>query len=141
MNTVNPIAQTPEYKALFTTYRENLLKYQPGPRWYFGSIEAGIGYGNTLLTMDDIRRYARRNSPIGPEVPVSEIEDVTPSYKTLVEKFPDGLSFDYDAYSKWIEEQEDTFYYARGSEEFSTNEAYKIAGSLGYKKLILEDLS
>ena len=58
-----------------------------------------------------------------------------------VANFPKNGSFDYDEYQDWIAKQKDVFSYSRGREDFSVMEAFSIAASLGYRKVIMEDLS
>jgi hypothetical protein len=102
-----------------------------------------------VMTMEDLENLIKGVSPIGPKVPIEEVENVTFSWNQLCEKFPShdndenqwSNHFDYQKYSEWLSEQSDIFYYARGREDFYQNEAYEIASNLGYRKLILEDLS
>lgn len=136
---INPLSSTPEWKAGVKLYKENLLKYQSGPKWYFGMIEKGIDWDDQLMTMEDLQKRIKNVSPIGPAVPVSEVVDVTPSWEFCTENF--GQYIDYDKYTKWVSEQTDTFYYSRGKEEFFRWEAFEIASKLGYRKVILENLS
>jgi hypothetical protein len=138
----NPIVKSEEYQKYLKIYKENLLKYQPGPRWYFGGIESGIGFNDKHITIEEIKKMAERVSPIGPEVHIDQVENVTPSWDWLCKTFPDpGMFFDYEKYQNWIDEQTDVFYYSRGRENFSSYEAYSIAAKLGYRKVIMEDLS
>jgi hypothetical protein len=138
----NPIVKTEEYQHYLNIYKTNLTKYQSGPEWHFGGVESGIGFNGHHITIEEIKRMAERVSPIGPEVHIDEVYNVTPSWKWLYETFPDPLmNFDYEKYQNWIDEQTDTFYYSRGEENFSAYEAYSIAAKLGYRKVIMEDLS
>jgi hypothetical protein len=138
----NPIVQTPEYQHYLKIYKENLPKYQPGPRWYFGGVEKGIGFNQIFITLEDMKRMANSVSPIGPEIHIDEVHNITPTWEWLCEQFPDpGMFFDYDKYTQWIREQTDAFYYSRGKEDFSAYEAYSIAAKLGYRKVIMENLS
>jgi hypothetical protein len=137
----NPIVKTPEYQQYLAQYKENLLKYQPGPQWYFGGVESGVGFDNHVITLEEMKGMARRVSPVGPEVHIDEVENITPSYDWLCKEFPDSFGFDYDSYTKWISEQKDAFYYGRGREDFSAHEGYSIAARLGYRKVIMEDYS
>lgn len=148
-NLVNPLASTPEWKEGVKKYKENLLKYQPGPNWSFEFVESGISFNfengrfDRLMTMEDLQEMVKSVSPIGPKVNIDEVQDVTPSYEWLVENFSDGhpYSYSYDKFTKWIKEQKDTFYYSREKEEFSRWEAFEIASELGYRKVIMENLS
>ena len=124
-----------EYQLLVLEYKSNLLKYQPGPKWYFGTFEKGIDWEGKVITVEDMKRYVAKVSPIGPPVPEDLIEDVTPTWDNY-KQFED-----YEAYQSWIASQPDAFYYSRGKEEFSVYEAYRIASQLGYSKLIMENLS
>lgn len=138
----NPIVNSPEYQHYLNIYKTNLTKYQPGPKWYFGGVEKGLGFNNIPITLEKMREMAEGVSPIGPEVHVDEVFDVTPSWDWLCKQFPHpGMFFDYDKYSTWIQEQTDTFYYGRGKEDFSAYEAYSIASKLGYRKVIMENYS
>jgi hypothetical protein len=137
----NPIVNSPEYQEYLKIYKTNLLKYQPGPKWYFGGLEEGIAFQDKVITLDEIKKMAERVSPIGPEVHIDEVVNITPSWDWLCEQFPSASFFDYDKYGQWIEEQTDAFYYGRGREDFSSHEAYSIAAKLGYRKVIMEDFS
>lgn len=138
----NLLVNTPEYQHYLNIYKTNLTKYQPGPRWYFGGIEKGIGFNQHQITLEEMCKMSERVSPIGPKLHIDEVYDITPSWNWLCEQFPNsGMFFDYDKYTKWIEEQTDAFYYSRGKEDFSVHEAYTIAAKLGYRKVIMENLS
>ena len=140
----NPIANTPEYKQYFNQFRNNLLKYQPRVNWYFENIEKGIGLGigfNDIITLEEMKRMAESVSPIGPKVPINEVEDVTPSYDDLCNKFPSKFGYSYSEFQNWVSQQKDIFYYSRAKEDFSVNEGYRIASELGYRKVIMENLS
>jgi hypothetical protein len=139
MNIATTIANTPEYKQYFNQYKTNLLKYQPG-RWYFDNIEKGIGFHENI-SLEEMKKMAKKVSPIGPAVLISEIENVTPSYDQICKQFPGDIGYSYQKYTQWISEQDDIFYYARGREDYSAHEAYLIASKLGYRKIITEDLS
>lgn len=129
------MATSHEYRALVNEYKTNLLKYQPGPKWYFGRVESGIDFDGKPITIEDMKRLVASVSPIGPEVPEEEVVDVTPDWETY-------KAFEnYDAYQLWIESQPDVFYYSRGKEDFSTWQAYRTAAKLGYRKVIMENLS
>jgi hypothetical protein len=136
----NPIANTQEYKQYYNQFRTNLLKYQPRVKWYFKNIEKGIGF-NDIITLEEMKRMAESVSPIGPKVPINEIEDITPSYNELCDKFHSKFGYSYSDYQKWISQQKDVFYYSREKVDFSVNEGYRIASELGYRKVIMENLS
>jgi hypothetical protein len=138
----NPIVKTPEYQKYLKMYKSNLLKYQPGPRWYFGGVEEGIGFNDRLITLEEMKNMAERVSPIGPGLRIDEVEDATPSWDWLCENFPDSISFyNYEKFQDWVDQQTDIFYYGRGKEDFFTHEAYSIAAKLGYRKIIMENYS
>ena len=126
---------SPEYQLLLLEYKKNLLKYQSGPKWYFGTFESGIDWEGKEITVERMKHYVKKVSPIGPSVPEDLIEDITPTWETY-KQFKN-----YDEYQVWIESQTDAFYYSRGKKEFSIYEAYRIASQLGYSKLIMENLS
>ena len=129
------MATSHDYRALVNQYKTNLLKYQPGPKWHFGGIESGIDFEGNPITIDEMKRLVAKVSPIGPEVPEEEVTDVTPDWETY------KAFEDYNAYQMWIESQHDAFYYSREKESFSAWEAYRIAAKLGYRKVIMENLS
>ena len=134
------IANTPEYKQYFNQYKTNLLKYQPGVNWYFHNIADGNGFHGDI-TLEEMKEMAARVSPIGPALNPSQVVDITPSYKQVCELFPTKWGYDYNQYSQWINEQTDAFYYSREKYEFSVAEGLSIAAELGYRKVILENLS
>lgn len=147
---VNPLASTQEWKEKVELYKTNLLKYQPGPKWYFGGVEEGLKYdsGLTLMTMEDLDQMIKHVSPIGPKVDINSIKELSLSHEQLCEMFPHyygneciSYLYNYEEYMNWIDNQSDVFYYARSREDFNMNEAYRIASDLGYSKLIVEDLS
>lgn len=137
----NPIVNSVEYQEYLNIYKTNLLKYQPGPKWYFGGVEEGIGFEQKVITLDEMKKMADNVSPIGPEVHIDEVVNITPSWDWLCEQFPSASFFDYNKYRQWIDEQTDAFYYGRGREDFSSHEAYSIAAKLGYRKVIMENFS
>jgi hypothetical protein len=138
----NPIVNIPEYQHYLNIYKTNLTKYQPGPRWYFEGYEKGIGFNDEPITLEKMKKMAEGVSPIGPELHTDEVHDITPSWNWLCEQFPDPVMFfDYDKYTKWIQDQTDAFYYGRGKEDFFIHEAYSIAAKLGYRKVIMENYS
>ena len=137
----NPLASTKEWKDGVKLYKKNLLKYQPGPSWYFGLIESGINWDDTLMTMEDLQKRILSVSPIGPKVSIDEVKDVTPSYEFLCKNFPDGKSYSYDKFIDWVMSQKDVFFYSRGKENFYGWEAFSIASKMGYRKVIMENLS
>jgi len=132
MTNSTTISKTPEYQAALKQYKTNLKKYQPGPKWYFGSFESGTRFDGTEITVADMQKSAALVSPIGPAVSVDEVENITPSYDFFI---------DYSQYEKWVDDQKDAFFYGREKCSFYTGEAYRIAASLGYKKVILENYS
>ena len=138
MNNPTPISQTPAYKAAFKQYKTNLLKYEPGINWYFDEIKNGHGF-NEELTLEIMQEMAKKVSPVGPAVSSEEVVDITPSWKEY-EKIV-GPTWDYAKYEAWTSAQTDAFYYGRGKDNFNVWEAYKIAASLGYKKVIMENYS
>jgi len=139
MTNSTTISKTPEYQAALKQYKTNLKKYQPGPKWYFGSFESGTRFDGTEITVADMQKSAALVSPIGPAVSVDEVENITPSYDFFIELC--GPNMDYSQYEKWVDDQKDAFFYGREKCSFYTGEAYRIAASLGYKKVILENYS
>lgn len=151
---INPLVHTNEWKTAAEVYRTNLLQYQPG-NWYFGMLEDGLtlddstGRCDKLMTMEDLLKMVKSVSPISAPVSVDSVEVVNLTYEEMCERFPfydhtgklvDYL-YDYQSYSDWLSSLEDVFYYARGREDYSQYEGIRIAASLGYKKVILENLS
>lgn len=149
MKVENPLTQTPEWKALVSKYIRMMKKYQSGPAWCFDHIETGIDWNDEtgrfdkLMSIETLRGMVKRVSPIGPEVPIDDIVDITPTWEWLCEncKSDKNRHYDYDKYMKWVDEQTDAFYYARGKEDFYKWKAFEIASKLGYKKVIMENMS
>jgi hypothetical protein len=138
----NPIVNTPEYQLLLNQYKTNLMKYQPGINWYFENVEKGEEWNGTLITIEEMKRRADSVSPIGPEVHIDEVQNITPTWEWLCKTYPDeNMFYDSDQYTQWIRNQKDAFFYSRGKEDFSTYESYLIAAKLGYRKVITENLS
>jgi len=98
-----------------------------------------------LMTIEELKELVKRVSPVGPEVPVDEVVDITPSWDWLCENCKsDDKSchfYDYNKYMDWVDSQTDAFYYSRGKEDFFKWEGYEIAAKLGYRKVIFENLS
>lgn len=137
---INPVVKTKEYKQALKAYKHGLKTYQPGPKWYFGSVEKGISFDGEFITIEKMQEMARNVNPIGPEVSVDEVVDITPSYEEFLKIC--GSDFGgYDNYTNWVKEQTDAFYYGRGKEDFFVWEAFQIAAKLGYKKVIMENYS
>lgn len=129
--------KTKEYQEALQQYKTNLEIYQSDTEWYFGAFENGMNFFGEEITTEQMQRHAKKVSPIGPEVPVHKIEDVTPSWEEYKERW--GL--DYSKMMDWIESQDDIFLYERGRETFNPGIGLQIAGSLGYRKIIMQDLS
>lgn len=128
----------PEYQNYLAIIKDNLKKYQNDVKWYFGGYERGYDYTDTVITVEMMAERARAVSPVGDPVDYTEVIDITPPYS----QFAEGTSsFAYDKYQEWVSQQTDAFYYARGREVFSMISGYKMAASLGYRKVIFEDLS
>ena len=139
MSEHNPISETVEYRKAFLTYKFNMNFYQPGPRWSFSGFEVGVRFDKTHITLEEMQEYARLSGPIGPAVDISEVVDISPSWKEYCEMT--GPTYDYGKFTKWVSEQKDAFHYWRGKEDFNKSEAFFIAARLGYHKVILENLS
>lgn len=129
------IAKSPEYQAALAQYKTNLEMYQGETKWYYEGYESGINFHGEEITLEEMQWAAKKVSPIGPPVAVHVIEDVTPSWEEYC-KFED-----YNAYRDWVSAQDDVFYYSRGRENFHVGTGLFIAASLGYKKIIMENLS
>jgi hypothetical protein len=129
------IAKSPEYQAALAQYKTNLEMYQGETKWYYEGYESGVNFHGEEITLEEMQRAAKKVSPVGPPVAVHEIEDMTPSWEEYC-KFED-----YNAYMKWIEDQDDIFYYFRERDEFHVGTGLQIAASLGHKKIIMENLS
>ena len=129
--------ETKEYQEALQQYKTNLETYQPDVEWHFGAFEKVINFFGEEITTEQMQRQAKKTSPIGPVVPIHEIEDVTPSWEEYKERW--GL--DYSKMMDWIESQDDIFLYDRGRESFNPGVGLQIAGSLGYRKIIMQDLS
>lgn len=136
----NPIVETKEYQQALEAYKYGLTTYQPGPKWYFGGVEKGISFDGSLITLERMQNMAINVNPIGPEMPVEEVVDITPSWQEYLQICGSDFS-GYDNYTKWIDEQKDAFYYGRSKEDFFKWEAFEIAAKLGYKKVIMENYS
>lgn len=143
---VNPLVSEIKFQEGIAKYKEIVNKYH-GKGYYFGCIEKGLTWNeetchhDKFMTYEDLEKQIKSVSPVGPAVKVEEVVDVTPSYEFLCKTFPQGSYFNYNKYQDWLSSQEDTYHYARGNEEFSVYEAYQIASGLGYKKIIMENLS
>ena len=129
------IANSPEYQAALAQYKTNLEMYQGDTTWYYGGYEKGIDFHGEEITLEEMQRAAKKVSPVGPPVAIHEIQDMTPSWEEYCE------FEDYDAYMDWIVSQDDVFYYSRGREDFHAGTGLQIAASLGYKKIVMENLS
>ena len=135
MRAMTSIAKTPEYQAALHEYKTNLETYQGDVRWNYRSYESGIDWHGDEISLEEMQRAAKKVSPIGPPVAIHEIEDVTPSWEQY-----SGFK-DYNEYMEWISEQDDLFYYFREKDKFHAGTGLQIAASLGYKKIIMENLS
>lgn len=146
MNTINPIVSTPEYKSLVEQYKTMLQKYQPGD-WYFGAIERGERYNeetqqwDNSMTIELMKERLAKVSPVGPEVPLDEVEDVTMHVSGMFYNEKNYGADTYHVMQAWLNTQDDIFCYSRGNEDFSSYQAFKIASKLGYKKVFMENLS
>jgi hypothetical protein len=129
------IAKSPEYQAALHEYKTNLVSYQGDTEWHFGAYETGIDFHGEEITLEEMQRAAKKVSPIGPPVWVYEIEDLTPSSEQY------SNFKDYMEYMDWIQSQDDVFHYFREKDEFHPGTGLQIAASLGYKKIIMENLS
>lgn len=135
MTNKTQITNNPEYQAALNQYKTNLEMYQGDARWHYGAYETGLDFHGEEITLEEMQRAAKKVSPIGPSVEVYEVEDVTPSWEEYC-KFED-----YNAYMDWIASQDDIFYYFREKEGFNVGTGLRIAASLGYKKIVMENLS
>lgn len=78
--------------------------------------------------------YISKHIPVGPKVSEEEVE---------VLNYPcdDYRYFNYDDYLKWVDNNPQAFYYSRPKDEFDRYEGFCMAADLGYKFVILENLS
>lgn len=79
--------------------------------------------------------YISKHIPVGPKVlEIEEVEEL---------KYPcdDYKYFNYDDYLKWVDNNPQAFYYSRPKDEFDKYEGFCMAADLGYKFVILENLS
>lgn len=129
------IAKSPEYQAALAQYKTNLETYQGDAKWNYAGYESGIDFHGEEISLEEMQRAAKKVSPVGPPVAIYEIEDVTPSWEEYC-KFEN-----YNAYMDWIASQDDIFYYFRGREDFHVGTGLQIAASLGYSKIVMENLS
>ena len=116
----------------------------PQPKWYWDNLEKGIEFDYStreyrILTFPELMKQIHHAGPIGPPVPANEVEDVTPSYSEFIIIM--GLNTDYSLWEAWIRTQTDTYHYCRSRDCFNKEEAFLTAGRLGYRKVILENLS
>lgn len=137
MTNMTKYTETKEYQEALQQYKTNLETYQPDVEWHFGAFEKGINFFGQEITTEEMQRLAKKVSPIGPSLKTHEVQDVSPSWEEYKEKF----NGDWNIYRDWVENQPDIFFYARCKEEFNLATAYQIAASLGYRKIITEDLS
>lgn len=140
----NPLAETALWKSAISLYKELLETYHPGPKWYWDNLEKGIEFDYStreyrILTFPELMKQIHHAGPIGPPVPANEVEDVTPSYSEFIIIM--GLNTDYSLWEAWIRTQTDTYHYCRSRDCFNKEEAFLTAGRLGYRKVILENLS
>jgi hypothetical protein len=137
----NSIIDSLIYQEHLNRYKTNLLRYQPGIQWYFGNFEKGLDFRGNSMTEDKMKETADSVSPIGPSVSIDEVVDITPTWEWLCEQFPDRFGYDESKFQEWISEQSDAFFYGREKTSFFVSEAFEIAANLGYRKVILENLS
>jgi hypothetical protein len=129
------------YQENLNRYITNIHKYQPGVNWYYDHFKRGFDRNGNPISEEQMKSAADAVSPMGYSIPPNEVIDITPSWEWLCEQFPDRFGYDESKFQQWISEQKDAFFYAREKHNFSIDEARQIAGKLGYRKMIVENLS